>query len=47
MRASECPAILSDHSIAGQRTSALVTAILGCLTLLLASIGVYESWLTR
>ena len=34
-------AILSDHSIAGQRTSALVTAILGCLALLLASIGVY------
>ena len=34
-------AILSDESIAGQRTSALVTAILGCLALLLASIGVY------
>jgi predicted permease len=34
-------AILSEESIAGQRTSALVTAILGCLALLLASIGVY------
>jgi putative ABC transport system permease protein len=32
---------LSDHSIAGQRTSALVTAILGFLALMLASIGVY------
>jgi putative ABC transport system permease protein len=32
---------LEQQSIAGQRTSTLVTAILGCLALLLASIGVY------
>jgi predicted permease len=32
---------LEQQSIAGQRTSALVTGILGCLALLLASIGVY------
>jgi predicted permease len=32
---------LAQQSIAGQRTSAMVTAILGCLALLLASIGVY------
>lgn len=32
---------LAQDSIAGQRTSTLVTAILGCLALLLASIGVY------
>lgn len=32
---------LSEASIAGQRTSMMVTAILGCLALLLASIGVY------
>lgn len=32
---------LAQDSIAGQRTSALVTAVLGCLALLLASIGVY------
>jgi putative ABC transport system permease protein len=33
--------ILSQASIAGQRTSTMVTTILGCLALLLASIGVY------
>lgn len=33
--------ILSQEAIAGQRTSTMVTAILGCLALLLASIGVY------
>lgn len=32
---------LADASVAGQRTSTMVTAILGCLALLLASIGVY------
>lgn len=32
---------LAQDSVAGQRTSTLVTAILGCLALLLASIGVY------
>ncbi|HEX5234603.1 MAG TPA: ABC transporter permease [Silvibacterium sp.] len=32
---------LEQESIAGQRTSTLVTAVLGCLALLLASIGVY------
>ncbi len=32
---------LADDAVAGQRTSTLVTAILGCLALLLASIGVY------
>ena len=32
---------LAQQSIAGQRTSAMVTGILGCLALLLASIGVY------
>jgi putative ABC transport system permease protein len=32
---------LSDDALAGQRTSTTVTAILGCLALLLASIGVY------
>lgn len=32
---------LSDEALAGQRTSMLVTALLGCLALLLASIGVY------
>jgi putative ABC transport system permease protein len=32
---------LEQESIAGQRTSTMVTAILGCLALLLASIGVY------
>jgi predicted permease len=33
--------LLAQDAIAGQRTSTLVTAILGCLALLLASIGVY------
>jgi putative ABC transport system permease protein len=33
--------LLAQEAIAGQRTSTLVTAILGCLALLLASIGVY------
>jgi putative ABC transport system permease protein len=33
--------LLEQEAIAGQRTSTLVTAILGCLALLLASIGVY------
>jgi putative ABC transport system permease protein len=32
---------LEQDSIAGQRTSTMITAILGCLALLLASIGVY------
>jgi putative ABC transport system permease protein len=32
---------LAQDSVAGQRTSTMVTAILGCLALLLASIGVY------
>ncbi|MGC2161261.1 MAG: ABC transporter permease [Silvibacterium sp.] len=32
---------LAQQSIAGQRTSTTITAILGCLALLLASIGVY------
>jgi len=32
---------LEQKSIAGQRTSTMITAILGCLALLLASIGVY------
>ncbi len=32
---------LADDALAGQRTSTTVTAILGCLALLLASIGVY------
>jgi putative ABC transport system permease protein len=32
---------VAQESIAGQRTSTMVTAILGCLALLLASIGVY------
>jgi len=32
---------LSDEALAGQRTSMLVTGLLGCLALLLASIGVY------
>jgi len=32
---------LAQESIAGQRTSTTITAILGCLALLLASIGVY------
>jgi putative ABC transport system permease protein len=32
---------LEQQSIAGQRTSTMITAILGCLALLLASIGVY------
>jgi len=32
---------LADSALAGQRTSTTVTAILGCLALLLASIGVY------
>jgi predicted permease len=32
---------LSDASIAGQRTSTMVSTILGCLSLLLACIGVY------
>jgi putative ABC transport system permease protein len=33
--------LLAQQAIAGQRTSTLVTAILGCLALLLASVGVY------
>jgi ABC-type antimicrobial peptide transport system permease subunit len=33
--------LLAQDAIAGQRTSTLVTAILGCLALLLATIGVY------
>jgi predicted permease len=33
--------LLAQDAISGQRTSTLVTAILGCLALLLASIGVY------
>jgi ABC-type lipoprotein release transport system permease subunit len=33
--------LLAQDAIAGQRTSTLVTAILGCLALLLASVGVY------
>jgi putative ABC transport system permease protein len=33
--------VLAQEAMAGQRTSTLVTAILGCLALLLASIGVY------
>ncbi len=33
--------LLAQDAIAGQRTSTMVTAILGCLALLLASIGVY------
>jgi putative ABC transport system permease protein len=33
--------LLAQDAVAGQRTSTLVTAILGCLALLLASIGVY------
>ena len=32
---------LSDEAVAGQRTSTMVTAILGALALLLASVGVY------
>ena len=32
---------LSDEALAGQRTSMLVTGLLGCLALVLASIGVY------
>jgi putative ABC transport system permease protein len=32
---------LAQQSIAGQRTATLITAILGCLALLLASVGVY------
>jgi putative ABC transport system permease protein len=32
---------VAQASIAGQRTSTMITAILGCLALLLASIGVY------
>jgi len=32
---------LAQESIAGQRTSTTITAVLGCLALLLASIGVY------
>jgi predicted permease len=32
---------ISDEALAGQRTSMLVTGLLGCLALLLASIGVY------
>jgi putative ABC transport system permease protein len=38
---------LAQQSIAGQRTSAMVTGILGCLALLLASIGVYGVWRIR
>jgi putative ABC transport system permease protein len=34
-------AVLSDEALAGQRTSTTVTAILGALALLLASVGVY------
>lgn len=33
--------VLAAQSVAGQRTSTMITAILGCLALLLASIGVY------
>ena len=33
--------MLAQESIAGQRTSTMITTILGCLALLLASIGVY------
>jgi ABC-type antimicrobial peptide transport system permease subunit len=33
--------LLAQDAIAGQRTSTLVTSILGCLALFLASIGVY------
>ena len=33
--------LLAQDAISGQRTSTVVTAILGCLALLLASIGVY------
>jgi putative ABC transport system permease protein len=34
-------AALADQTIAGERTSTIVTAILGTLALLLASIGIY------
>lgn len=33
--------VLADEALAGQRTSATVTAVLGALALLLASVGVY------
>jgi len=33
--------LLAQDAIAGQRTSTMVTAILGCLALLLATVGVY------